>query len=139
MAMLREAAIASAKAALQNPEFLAAVRQHQGLKNGQIDDHNDAAVPLQLAASVLFGAGRDKILNALLAKRGWRLNKFKIPRRIKPDQLADYNPVKLLAQGTAFIGASAALAYLSPPVVVEEGWRNQSWDYRQTVVASLDW
>ncbi|HHQ48790.1 MAG TPA: hypothetical protein ENK19_07895, partial [Acidobacteria bacterium] len=138
MPELRARAIAAARRALANPEFVAAVQRMAAAQGS--DDQNEVAVPLQLASGLLYFYGTSKIKEALLAPFGFNISALppKFKRYSKAEQ-KDLNPAKTLAIGLAAVGASAAMAYLSPPVVVEDGFREKSFFERVNIVRSAGW
>lgn len=140
MAEIRRAAIAQARRLLADPEFVAAVQRMATNSATGIAGQNEVAVPLQLSAGILYSYGTGKIREALFQKLGINFGYF--PPRLKrftPDEADDLNPAKTLAIGVAAIGTSAAMAYLSPPVEVEPGFRNMSFADRLQSVQAHAW
>ncbi len=140
MQSVREASIAAARRALADPEFVAAVHRMSLSTSGESTGQNRVAVPLQLAAGMLYTFGTGKIREAIFEQAGvdYRFFPPKV-RRFTPAKAADLNPARKLAIGVAAIGASAAMAYLSPPVAVEEGFRDMSFEDRLSSVQDHAW
>ncbi len=144
-AMVRQAraiAEATARQAVRDPGFVAAVRQLQAqaaATDGQAYRQNAVATPLQLTSGLLFFYGKGQIRKAIFEHFGVDFGVFP-PRlnRMTPDMRRNSKPAKRLAIGAIAAGISAAIAYFSPPVVVEEGFRDMSYRQRVQQVASLD-
>jgi len=140
MTEVRRAAIAQARRLLADPEFVAAVQRMAANSATGIAGQNEVAVPLQVSAGILYVYGTGKVREALLESLGINFGYF--PPRLKrftPAAAADLNPARKLAIGVAAIGASAAMAYLSPPVEVEPGFRHMSFADRLQSVRAHAW
>ena len=137
--LIGEAIVQQTRAFVADPAFRRQVTALTSGGSSQTVDQNDVAVPLQLGAGVLYRFGQSRIRKALFSP--FQLTS-KFPPRVHRrtlQEIKDYNPAKLIAEGTVAIGAAVAFSYLSPPVVVEPGWRSQSFSTRLSAAQGWGW